>query len=70
MPATLRIYDATVRHCEINFLCIHKKLRAKRLAPVLIKEVGPPNSCAQWGSDVQATRCCVCLFSLVYPTLS
>ena len=24
---------------EINFLCIHKKLRAKRLAPVLIKEV-------------------------------
>ncbi|KAH9247035.1 hypothetical protein BASA81_015373 [Batrachochytrium salamandrivorans] len=25
--------------CEINFLCIHKKLRAQRLAPVLIKEV-------------------------------
>jgi glycylpeptide N-tetradecanoyltransferase len=24
---------------EINFLCVHKKLRAKRLAPVLIKEV-------------------------------
>lgn len=24
---------------EINFLCIHKKLRAKRLAPVLIKEI-------------------------------
>jgi glycylpeptide N-tetradecanoyltransferase len=24
---------------EINFLCIHKKLRSKRLAPVLIKEV-------------------------------
>ena len=22
---------------EINFLCVHKKLRAKRLAPVLIK---------------------------------
>ena len=28
-----------VRTCEINFLCIHKKLRSKRLAPVLIKEV-------------------------------
>lgn len=24
---------------EINFLCVHKKLRNKRLAPVLIKEV-------------------------------
>lgn len=24
---------------QINFLCVHKKLRAKRLAPVLIKEV-------------------------------
>lgn len=25
---------------EINFLCIHKKLRSHRLAPVLIREVG------------------------------
>jgi glycylpeptide N-tetradecanoyltransferase len=24
---------------EINFLCVHKKLREKRLAPVLIMEV-------------------------------
>ena len=24
---------------EINFLCMHKKLRSKRLAPVLIKEI-------------------------------
>jgi glycylpeptide N-tetradecanoyltransferase len=24
---------------EINFLCAHKKLRSKRLAPVLIKEI-------------------------------
>jgi glycylpeptide N-tetradecanoyltransferase len=24
---------------EINFLCIHKKLRSKRLAPILIKEI-------------------------------
>lgn len=24
---------------EVNFLCIHKKLRAKRLTPVLIKEI-------------------------------
>jgi glycylpeptide N-tetradecanoyltransferase len=24
---------------EINFLCIHKKLRSKRLAPMLIREI-------------------------------
>jgi glycylpeptide N-tetradecanoyltransferase len=24
---------------DINFLCVHKKLRLKRLAPVLIKEI-------------------------------
>lgn len=27
------------RMVEINFLCVHKKLRSKRLAPVLIKEI-------------------------------
>jgi glycylpeptide N-tetradecanoyltransferase len=39
VPATAKIYDRTVRIVEINFLCVHKKLRSKRLAPVLIKEV-------------------------------
>lgn len=24
---------------EINFLCVHKKLRLKRVAPVLIREI-------------------------------
>lgn len=24
---------------EINFLCVHKKMRAKRVAPVLIREI-------------------------------
>ncbi|KAL0179785.1 hypothetical protein M9458_025227 [Cirrhinus mrigala] len=24
---------------EVNFLCVHKKLRSKRVAPVLIKEL-------------------------------
>jgi len=28
-----------VKMAEINYLCVHKKLRANRLAPVLIKEV-------------------------------
>ena len=39
IPIQLRIRDATLKATEINFLCIHKKLRNKRLAPVLIKEV-------------------------------
>src|SRR5690606_13248573 len=39
IPTTLKIRNHTVKTAEINFLCIHKKLRAKRLAPVLIKEI-------------------------------
>lgn len=39
IPVQLKIRDVTLKATEINFLCIHKKLRSKRLAPVLIKEV-------------------------------
>lgn len=39
IPIQLRIRDVNLKATEINFLCIHKKLRSKRLAPVLIKEV-------------------------------
>lgn len=39
VPAKVRVYDQTMKMAEVNFLCVHKKLRAKRLAPVLIKEV-------------------------------
>jgi glycylpeptide N-tetradecanoyltransferase len=39
VPATVRSYDKTFPSVEINFLCVHKKLRSKRLAPVLIKEI-------------------------------
>ncbi|CAG8644199.1 8885_t:CDS:2, partial [Paraglomus occultum] len=38
-PADIRIYKSTQHLVEINFLCVHKKLRSKRLAPVLIKEI-------------------------------
>jgi glycylpeptide N-tetradecanoyltransferase len=39
-PARLRLRDnKPIDSVEINFLCIHKKLRSKRLAPVLIREV-------------------------------
>ncbi|KAI1749633.1 Glycylpeptide N-tetradecanoyltransferase [Xylaria castorea] len=39
IPVELRIRDKTLHASEVNFLCIHKKLRSKRLAPVLIKEI-------------------------------
>ena len=31
--------SSIINASEVNFLCVHKKLRSKRLAPVLIKEV-------------------------------
>ncbi|KAL0429914.1 UNVERIFIED_CONTAM: Glycylpeptide N-tetradecanoyltransferase 1 [Sesamum radiatum] len=39
VPARIRVRDAVVLMAEVNFLCVHKKLRSKRLAPVMIKEV-------------------------------
>jgi hypothetical protein len=37
VPARLRVRGSALAMVEINFLCVHKKLRHKRLAPVLIK---------------------------------
>lgn len=41
IPMTLHMNrsNTTVPSAEINFLCVHKQLRAKRLAPVMIKEI-------------------------------
>jgi|SRR5450432_2460452 glycylpeptide N-tetradecanoyltransferase len=39
IPAELRVRQKILSASEVNFLCIHKKLRSKRLAPVLIKEI-------------------------------
>jgi len=39
IPCTVRIYDQLQKVVEINFLCVHKKLRSKRVAPVLIREI-------------------------------
>ncbi|KAL1961025.1 hypothetical protein VTO42DRAFT_4913 [Malbranchea cinnamomea] len=39
VPATINVRGRTLNVTEINFLCIHKKLRSKRLTPVLIKEI-------------------------------
>lgn len=39
IPAEIKVYERNLKVVEINFLCVHKKLRSKRLAPVLIREI-------------------------------
>jgi glycylpeptide N-tetradecanoyltransferase len=39
IPAALRVRQKVLKASEVNFICVHKKLRGKRLAPVLIKEI-------------------------------
>lgn len=39
LPLIRLLPFSSFKAAEINFLCAHKKLRNKRLAPVLIKEV-------------------------------
>lgn len=39
VPFDLRVRKKVLHASEVNFLCIHKKLRSKRLTPVLIKEI-------------------------------
>jgi len=39
IPAMLKVHHKVLRSVEINFLCVHKKLRSKRVAPVLIREI-------------------------------
>jgi len=39
VPAHIRVFEKSKKMVEINFLCVHKKLRSKRLAPVLIREI-------------------------------
>lgn len=39
IPGHVNIYDKVEAIVEINFLCVHKKLRSKRVAPVLIREI-------------------------------
>jgi len=36
IPVTMMVNGKEKQMAEINFLCVHKKLRANRLAPVLI----------------------------------
>ncbi len=39
IPVHLEVNGKKLVLAEINFLCVHKQLRTKKLAPVLIKEV-------------------------------
>ncbi|OAT06120.1 glycylpeptide N-tetradecanoyltransferase [Blastomyces gilchristii SLH14081] len=39
IPAEIAVRGKPLKVTEINFLCVHKKLRSKRLTPVLIKEI-------------------------------
>ncbi|KAK3305656.1 acyl-CoA N-acyltransferase [Chaetomium strumarium] len=39
IPTEMRVRNNIIHSSEVNFLCIHKKLRGKRLTPVLIKEI-------------------------------
>jgi glycylpeptide N-tetradecanoyltransferase len=39
IPVLINIYNRQILMVEINFLCVFNKLRSKRLAPVLIKEI-------------------------------
>ena len=39
IPVDCVVRGKTIKMAEINFLCVHKSLRTKRLATVLIKEV-------------------------------
>ncbi|KAF5840192.1 Myristoyl-CoA:protein N-myristoyltransferase, N-terminal domain-containing protein [Dunaliella salina] len=39
IPVDMVVNGKEIKMVEINFLCVHKKLRSKRLAPVLIKEI-------------------------------
>lgn len=39
IPMKMKLRNTVYEMAEINFLCIHKQLRTKRLAPLLIKEI-------------------------------
>ena len=49
VPVHMSVNNVQMKMAEINFLCVHKSLRTKRLAPVLIREVTRRvNRCDIW----------------------
>ncbi|XP_026171293.1 glycylpeptide N-tetradecanoyltransferase 2-like [Mastacembelus armatus] len=39
VPADVRVYEMQKQMVQVKFLCVHKKLRLKRMTPVLIREL-------------------------------
>ncbi|XP_040885089.1 glycylpeptide N-tetradecanoyltransferase 1-like [Toxotes jaculatrix] len=39
VPADVRVYETQKPMVQVKFLCVHKKLRLKRMTPVLIREL-------------------------------
>lgn len=39
VPVKMSVNGKEMMMAEINFLCVHKNLRSKKLSPVLIKEI-------------------------------
>lgn len=39
IPCKIQVRDKSIVMVEINFLCVHKQLRSKRVTPVLVKEI-------------------------------
>nr|XP_020460982.1 glycylpeptide N-tetradecanoyltransferase 1-like [Monopterus albus] len=39
VPARIRVYEMEKLMAQVKFLCVHKKLRLKRMTPVLIREL-------------------------------
>jgi glycylpeptide N-tetradecanoyltransferase len=49
IPVHMNVNGKPLKMAEVNFLCVHKSLRDKRLAPTLIKEVTRRvNRCNIW----------------------
>ena len=49
VPVRMHVDGSEIDTAEINFLCVHKRLRGKRLAPVLIREITRRvNLCGVW----------------------
>ncbi|EMS64071.1 Glycylpeptide N-tetradecanoyltransferase 1 [Triticum urartu] len=73
VPARIRARDDVVRMAEINFLCVHKKLRSKRLAPVLIRGVAPPPPpppCRYWHRSLNPKKLIDVGFSRLGPRMT
>ncbi|XP_020792388.1 glycylpeptide N-tetradecanoyltransferase 1b [Boleophthalmus pectinirostris] len=39
VPADVKVYDKEIKMVQVRLLCVHKKLRLKRMTPVLIREL-------------------------------